>query len=128
MDRPMKVLLVEDLEESRTVLRAMNERLGHRVVEAAHGKEAVQVALDSNPDLVLMDLSMPEADGLQATSALRAISSFRDVNHLPVIALTAYPETLSVEKAYQAGCDGYLQKPVDLTDLDAALRRFLRTA
>jgi len=121
----MKVLLVEDLEESRTVLRAMNERLGHRVVEAAHGKEAVQVALDSNPDLVLMDLSMPEVDGLQATSA---ISSFRDVNHLPVIALTAYPETLSVEKAYQAGCDGYLQKPVDLTDLDAALRRFLRTA
>src|SRR5438552_3674504 len=53
---------------------------------------------------------------------------FRYVNHLPVIALTAYPETLSVEKAYQAGCDGYLQKPVDLTDLDAALRRFLRTA
>ena len=117
----MKVLLVEDLEESRTVLRAMNERLGHRVVEAAHGKEAVQVALDSNPDLVLMDLSMPEVDGLQATAALRAIS-------LPVIGITAYRETLSVDKAFRAGCDAYLRKPVDLADLGAALRRFLGTA
>src|SRR2546425_7919580 len=98
----MKVLLVEDVDESRAVLRAMIERLGHRVVEATNGKEAVKIALDSNPDVVLMDLSMPEVDGLQATAALRSISNFRDVNHLPVIAMTAYPETLSMDKAYRA--------------------------
>ena len=113
----MKVLLVEDVEESRNVLRAMIERLDHRVIEAANGKEVVKTALDSNPDLVLMDLSMPEADGLQAAAALRAISNFKD-----------YPETLSVDKAFKAGCDAYLRKPVDLADLGAALRRFLRTA
>jgi len=124
----MKVLLVEDVDESRAVLRAMIERLGHRVVEATNGKEAVKSALDSGPDVVVMDLSMPEVDGLQATGALRSISSFRDENHLPVIAMTAFPENLSRDKAYRAGCDGYLRKPVDLTDLDAALRPFLRTA
>ncbi len=74
-----------------------------------------------------VDSSMPEVDGLQATAALRSISNFRDVNHLPVIAMTAYPETLSLDKAYSAGCDGYLPKPVDLTDLDGVLRRFLST-
>ena len=117
----MKVLLVEDVDESRNVLRAMIERLGHRVIEATNGKDAVKTALDSNPDLVLMDLSMPEADGLQAAAALRAIS-------LPVIGITAYRETLSVDKAFRAGCDAYLRKPVDLADLGAALRSFLRAA
>ena len=113
----MKVLLVEDVEESRNVLRAMIERLDHRVIEAANGKEVVKTALDSNPEVVMMDLSMPEVDGLQATAALRAISNFKD-----------YPETLSVDKAFKAGCDAYLRKPVDLADLGAAFRRFLRTA
>ena len=117
----MKVLLVEDVDESRNVLRAMIERLDHRVIEAANGKEVVKTALDSNPEVVMMDLSMPEVDGLQATAALRAIS-------LPVIGITAYPETPSVDKAFRAGCDAYLRKPVDLADLGAALRRFLRTA
>ena|SRR2546422_3561608 len=124
----MKILLVEDVDESRNVLRAMIERLGHSVVEATNGKEAVKIALDSNPDVVLMDLSLPEVDGLQATGALRAISHFRDMNRLPVIALTAYPETLSKEKALRAGCNSYLRKPADLTDLDGALRPLLRAA
>ena len=124
----MKVLLVEDVDESRKVLRAMIERLGHRVIEATNEKDAVKTALDSNPDLVLMDFSMPEVDGLQAAAALRAISNFKDMNHLPVVGITAYPETLSVDKAFRAGCDAYLRKPVDLADLGAALRSFLRAA
>ena len=124
----MKVLLVEDVDESRKVLRAMIERLGHRVIEATNRKDAVKTALDSNPDLVLMDLSMPEVDGLQAAAALRAISNFKDMNHLPVVGITAYPEPLSVDKAFRAGCDAYLRKPVDLADLGAALRSFLRVA
>jgi len=120
----MKVLLVEDLDESRAVLRAMLERLGHDVVEAASGREAVKTAVDQNPDVVLMDLSMPEVDGLQATGALRAIAHFSYFNHLPVIAITAHPETLSKDRAFKAGCDGYLQKPVDLSDLAVTLQRF----
>jgi len=74
------------------VLRAMIERLDHRVIEAANGKEVVKTALDSNPEVVMMDLSMPEVDGLQATAALRAISNFKD-----------YPETLSVDKVKKRG-------------------------
>jgi len=124
----MKVLLVEDLDDSRVVLRALLERLGHKVVEAANGREAVKTAVDHKPDVVLMDLSMPEVDGLQATGALRAISHFSHSNQLPIIAITAYPETLSRDKAFKAGCDGYLKKPVDLVNLAGALVRFARTA
>ena len=71
-----------------------------------------------------MDLSMPEVDGLQATGALRAIAHFSYFNHLPVIAITAHPVTLSKDRAFKAGCDGYLQKPVDLSDLAVTLQRF----
>src|SRR2546428_14060343 len=120
----MKVLLVEDVDESRKVLRAMIERLGHRVIEATNGKDAVKTALDFNPDLVLMDLSMPEVDGLQAAAVLRAISNFKNMNHLPVVGITAYPETLSVDKAFRAGCDTYLRKTADLAEFDGELRSF----
>jgi len=75
-----------------------------------------------------MDLSMPEVDGLQATTALRAISVIKEMSHLPVIGITAYQETLAVDKAFRAECDAYLRKPVDLADLGAALRQFLRAA
>ena len=98
------------------------------MVEAANGREAVKTAVDHKPDVVLMDLSMPEVDGLQATGALRAISHFSHSNQLPIIAITAYPETLSRDKAFKAGCDGYLKKPVDLVILAGALVRFARTA
>jgi two-component system sensor histidine kinase TorS len=117
----MKVLLVEDVDESRVVLRAMLEKLGHKVVEAGNGHQAVKTALDQNPDVVLMDLSMPEVDGLQATGALRAIAHFSHFSQLPIIAITAYPETLSRDKALKAGCDRYLRKPVDLADLAQVL-------
>jgi two-component system cell cycle response regulator DivK len=118
----MKVLLVEDVEDNRGVLRAMVEKLGHQVIEATNGKEAVSATIDHKPDLVLMDLSMPVADGLQATAAIRAISQYP--RQLPIIAMTAFPETLSEEKAFEAGCDGYLQKPIDLDDLVGVFKRF----
>jgi CheY-like chemotaxis protein len=124
----MKVLLVEDLDESRSVLRTMIEELGHQVIEAKNGREAVKIAIDHNPDIVFMDLGMPEVDGLQATGALRAIAHFSHFSHLPVVAITAYPESFSKEKAFQAGCDAYLRKPVGLAELAVALNQFLRSA
>ena len=104
----------------------MIEKLGHVVVEATNGHEAVKTAVEQNPDVVLMDLRMPQVDGLQATGALRAISHFSHFNQLPVIAITAFPESLSKEKAFAAGCDAYLRKPFDLAELAGALNRFLR--
>ena len=123
----MKVLLVEDVDESRDVLRRMLETFGHRVIEAANGRDAVRLALEDRPDLVFMDLSMPEIDGFQTTGALRAISRFGRSN-LPIVAITAYPETLSKEKAFASGCDAYLRKPVDLSDLALVFKRLLLTA
>lgn len=118
----MKVLLVEDTHEVRFVLRAMIEKLGHQVVEATNGAEAVQSTVDHKPDVVLMDLNMPAVDGLQATAAIRAISQFP--RQLPIIAMTAFPKALSKEKALDAGCDGYLQKPIDLETLAAAFKEY----
>lgn len=119
----MRVLLVEDNQDSRETYRVMLEQLGHEVIEAINGKEAVAVAVDRIPDLVLMDLSMPEVDGLLAIAALRTISTF---GHVPIIAMTAYPQQLTLNKAINAGCDAYLSKPFSLENLSAALGRFSR--
>ena len=127
MDRPMKVLLVEDLEESRTVLRAMNERLGHRVVEAAHGKEAVQVALDSNPDLVLMDLSMPEGWTAGHERASRHFL-FQGRESSSRNCVDCLSRNSIRRKSLPSGVRRVSSKTGGFTDLDAALRRFLRTA
>ena len=98
-------------------------RLGHEVVEATNGREAVAAAVARIPDLVLMDLSMPEVDGLVGIAALRTISRFRQV---PIIAMTAYPQQLTLHNAINAGCNAYLAKPFSLEDLSAALGRFSR--
>ncbi|PYS51055.1 MAG: hypothetical protein DMG13_19555 [Acidobacteria bacterium] len=121
----MKILLVEDTDDSRVLFRSMLEKLGHDVIEATNGREAVQVAVEQSPDLVLMDLSMPEVDGFQATGALRAIRSFVQ---MPIIVFSAYSANQYREKALAAGCDLYLQKPVDLDELSTALKKFARAA
>jgi CheY-like chemotaxis protein len=118
---PMRVLLVDDQEDSRNVIRAMLEKLGHEVVEAAGGREAIEVALHRNPDVILMDLSMPEVDGRTATAALRNISSFV---RIPIVATTAFPERLPRAAARAGGCDDYLEKPLSMASLSAVLKKF----
>ena len=81
----MRVMLVEDNDDSRELYRRMLEQLGHQVIEATNGKEAIRVAIKQNPEMVIMDLSMPEVDGFQATSALRSIRNF---NRIPILAIT----------------------------------------
>ena len=113
--------MAEDDQDSRETYRTMLEKLGHHVIEAINGKEAVEVAIDGTPDLVLIDLSMPEVDGLLAAAALRTITTF---SRLPIIAMTAYPHTLSWDKAMRAGCDAYLPKPFTQENLAAVLSIF----
>ena len=117
----MKILLVDDIPDTRELFRVMLEKLGHNVLEAANGMQAIQAAITFRPDCILMDLSMPEVDGLLATAALRRIVPFQCV---PIVAITAHPEELSREKAVAAGCDGYLRKPFAPQDLAAVLDRF----
>ena len=117
----MRILVVDDTDDTRELYRRMLQKLGHEVIEAANGKEALKVAIKQSPDLILMDLSMPEVDGVQATSALRSIPSFSKV---PIIAITADPPSHWREKAEDVGCDEYLQKPFGPDELSAILNGF----
>jgi len=118
----MLVLLVEDNDDSRDLYRHMLQKLGHHVIEATNGKEALRIAIKQNPEVVIMDLSMPEVDGFQATSALRSIKTFR---RTPILAITAYPESHWQDKAEDAGCDALLQKPFTHADLSAVLDKLI---
>ena len=116
------VLVVDDYDEVRLLLRKALELRGCRVVEAADGLQAVEVALAERPDLILMDVWLPHQTGITAVQQIREDPSMR---HVPVIALTAYEAVDLHIKAIQAGCDQYLIKPVSLDDLYHLLNRYL---
>ena len=119
----MLILVVDDSKDTRDVCRMILETFGYRVIQASEGREAIYTASAKCPDLILMDLSLPGVDGLVATAALRSISTLKDV---PIIAMTAYPESLSKDKALAAGCDAYLEKPLSMERLTAILHQFAR--
>ncbi len=118
-----KILLVEDNEENRDVLVRRLERRGYQVVTAEDGLRAVERAAAERPDLVLMDMNLPELDGWEATRRIRAAEPTRA---LPIIALTAHAMSGDREKALEAGCTDYHTKPVEfarlLSQIEAALR------
>ncbi|WP_109109046.1 TMAO reductase system sensor histidine kinase/response regulator TorS [Azospirillum sp. TSO35-2] len=120
----MTVLLVEDTEVNRLVVRTILERMGHTVVEAVNGREALAAVERSRPDLVLMDISMPVMDGFAATRAIRAHPDPR-VARLPIVALTAHVIERDVGRYAEAGMDGLVGKPVDPAHLLAAMRAVL---
>jgi two-component system, cell cycle response regulator DivK len=120
---PLTVLVVDDFEDSRFVLRQLLEASEYRVIEAADGREAVETAQRHCPDLVLMDLNMPLVDGLTATKLIRECrGACRDV---PIVAVTAFDTYGMKEAALEAGCDDYLAKPLDFDHLEKVLRRCL---
>ncbi|HET7376749.1 MAG TPA: response regulator [Anaerolineae bacterium] len=119
-----KILLVEDNELNRDMLSRRLQRKGFEVVVALDGQQGVDMTRSEQPDLVLMDLSLPILDGWDAT---RSIKSDAETKHVPVIAITAHAMAGDKERAFEAGCDDYDTKPVDLTRLlvkiDALLQR-----
>ena len=106
-----KILLVEDNEPNRFMLSRRLARRGHQVVLAAGGRQGLEMARIEKPDLVLMDLSLPDIDGWEATRRLKADP---ETSHLPVIALTAHVMPWDRRRALEAGCDEYEIKPVDI--------------
>jgi len=110
----VKVLLVEDNEMNRDMLSRRLERKGFSVVFALDGQQAVSLAASENPDIILMDMSLPIMDGWEAT---RQIKSQQNLNKIPVIALTAHAMSGDREKALEAGCEEYDTKPVDFPRL-----------
>ena len=119
-----KILLIEDNEMNRDMLARRLERRGYQVVLAPDGKEGLTAARSEKPDLILMDLSLPEMDGWETTRRLRSDGALR---HIPVIAITAHAMPGEREKALEAGCNDYATKPVDfpalVAQIDAALPR-----
>jgi CheY-like chemotaxis protein len=118
-----KILLVEDVEDNRELARLLLETAGHEVIEAHNGLEALELATTSAPDLVLMDLSLPELDGWEATRRLRADPATAS---LPIVALTAHAMAGDRERVLAAGFDSYIAKPIVVSEFVPALARFLR--
>ena len=116
------VLVVDDSEDIRELMRMMLRGMGYNVVEASNGEEAVDLSLLFHPDLILMDLSMPVLDGYEATRQIRGRPETRDV---PIVAVTAFADAYSRRKALDAGCVECVGKPVDFGVLDGVLRRHL---
>lgn len=114
------ILIAEDHRDSREALSALLEAMGFRVLVAVNGVEAVAVAREGGPDLILMDMMMPEMDGFNATRVLREDEDTRD---LPIIAVTAMEG--AQELAYAAGVDDFVRKPVDTRSLLAKIRELL---
>lgn len=119
------VLLVEDSDDCRFMMRRLLEMSGYRVVEAANGREAVECAGRECPDVILMDLSLPVMDGLSATRYIRELENLCDV---PIIAVSAYDTEDFFAAARTAGCNEYMTKPVDYDRLDTLLGRFCPAA
>ena len=118
-----KVLLVEDNEMNRDMLSRRLTRHGFDVVMAVDGRQGVEMARTENPDLILMDMSLPVLDGWGATRQIKADSRTRPI---PVIALTAHAMAGDREKAMQAGCDDYDTKPIELRRLLEKIEHLLK--
>jgi CheY-like chemotaxis protein len=120
----MQILVADDEPDVRLSMKMLLELQGHHVDVACNGREAVELAVKTRPDVVLMDLSMPVMDGLTATEQLHEQPQ---TSTIPVIAFSAYMrETHWRAKAFKAGCKECLPKPLDLDALDAALARLQR--
>jgi CheY-like chemotaxis protein len=107
----LTILLVEDVDDTRYFMRLELEYLGYRVIEAADGPKAVELALQEQPDIILMDLSLPGLDGLEATKRIRQDERMQNV---PIIAVTAHLETNFRQGAKASGFDAYVTKPIDI--------------
>lgn len=116
------ILYVEDNFDNRLLVRRVLQSEGFRFLEAQNATQALQLLQSERPDLILMDINMPDIDGYTLTSQLKAIPS---LGSIPIIALTANVMRGDRERTLEAGCDGYIQKPVDVDSLSQQIHCFL---
>jgi len=116
-----RILVVEDQEDNRQILRDLLGSVGYDIIEAGDGEEAVKLAA-LRPDLILMDIQLPELDGYEATRRIKADARLRDI---PIIVVTSYALSGDEDKARAAGCDAYVTKPYSPRHLLAKIREFL---
>ena len=116
------ILVVDDFDDTRLLLRTWLERRGFRVVEAENGLEAIDQAETEAPDLIIMDMQMPQLDGLSATRRIRNL-----LNSVPIVAVSAYGADQFREQALAAGCDEYVSTPFEPATLEGIIRSLVQT-
>lgn len=121
-NRQRTIMVVEDFEDNRFMMRRLLEMSGYRVVEAVNGEQAVEVAALEQPHLILMDLSLPLLDGLAATRRIRQNEALRQI---PIIAVSAHDTSDFHADALAAGCNDYVTKPIDFEQLEQLLHHLL---
>jgi len=117
-----RILVIEDTEDNRQIIRDLLTSVGYELIEATDGAEGVAIAHSQRPDLILMDIQLPVIDGYEATRRIRAIPELAKV---PIIAVTSYALSGDEAKTRAAGCDGYVAKPFSPRQLLAKVREFL---
>lgn len=122
MNASRKVLYVEDTFENRMLIRRILQADGFIVLEAESARHALQVLETETPDLILMDINMPDMDGYTLTQHLRKIPQ---LGQIPIVALTANVMRGDRERTLAAGCDGYIQKPIDVDTFSDLINRYL---
>lgn len=119
----IKILYIEDDLANRILVKRVLESEGYQVLEAETGQEGIEIAQREHPALILMDINMPDMDGYAVTAKLRALDR---LGSIPIIALTANVMKGDRERTLEAGCSGYLQKPIDVDLLPGQVAAFLR--
>jgi len=117
-----RILYIEDNDTNRMLVRRVLNAEGYTMLEAASGPAGVRAAEEHVPDLILMDINLPELDGYEVTFRIKQNPQLR---HIPVIAMTANVMQGDREKSLDAGCDGYIQKPIDIDVLPDQIAKFL---
>ena len=120
-----RILVVEDQEDNRRIIRDLLTSAGYELIEAVDGAEGVRLAESERPDLILMDIQLPVLDGHEAT---RRIKQNPELRHIPIIVVTSYALSGDDQKAMAAGSDGYVAKPFSPRQLLATIRKFLPEA
>jgi len=116
------ILIVDDSADNLAIISLDLQQQNYRVVTASNGEDAITIAAQTNPNLILMDINLPELDGLAATRRIRDIETLREV---PVVAVTAFGTEGFQRAAYDVGVDGYLTKPIDLDRMHQLIARLL---
>ena len=117
------ILYVEDNLDNRTLVRRILTAEGYTLLEAANAAQAIDILKTTKPDLILMDINMPDMDGYSLTAKIKETPNFKST---PIIALTANVMRGDRERSLEAGCDGYIQKPIDIDKLSDQIEHFLR--
>ena len=118
------ILYVEDNVDNRTLVRRILMAEGYNLLEAVNATQALEILGNTQPDLILMDINMPDMDGYSLTAQIK---SMEGLGSIPIVALTANVMRGDRERSLEAGCDGYIQKPIDIDMLSEQIERFLRS-